>query len=274
MITCKALNTDFETREEMFKALKEKKNELIDMKKSAVKNKDSIVSFFRKTGQKAEPKPLEIGDTVKVAMNTVGYLDYDMDVLVKNAWNKSAQEQNGKTYHVCDHQLKIGSIVGYPKDVSISVEDVAWKQLGFDYEGKTQVLVFETKMTEKTNRDAFLAYKDGEDVQHSIRLQYVKIEMALNSEDEADKEEKAVWDKYYPSIINKEIADEAEYFFCVKEARILKEGSTVLFGANEATPQLKSAIQPPNSTESEDNDPPQGSQDENIYEFLINNLKK
>lgn len=269
---CKELNKDFADKKEMFAALKERKEELISLKKSAIKEKRSIVAMIKpEFSEKAEqqPEPLKLGDTIKVAMNTCNYIDYDMDLIVDGAWTKTAQEQSGKTYHVINHELKLGSIVAYPKDVSISVERIDWSRLGKDYSGDTEVLVFESKMTEKTHRDAFMAYRDGEAIEHSIRLGYVKIELAMN--DENEKEEFAVWQKYYPMVANKEVADENGYMWVVKECRIYKEGSTVLFGANDSTPRLKD--EPLEIGTQQDNDPEQSSQKE-LYEFLINGLKK
>ena len=68
-------------------------------------------------------------------------------------------------------------------------------------------------------------------------MRYVKLELAINSESKWDAEEKAVWDKYYPEIVNKEQADERGYFWAVTEAKIV-EGSAVVKGSNYATPTI------------------------------------
>lgn len=49
------------------------------------------------------------------------------------------------------------------------------------------------------------------------------------------KEEKKVWDKYYPDIANKGTADERGYFWVVKQAAVI-EGSAVVKGSNQYTP--------------------------------------
>ena len=271
---CKELNKTFECKKDMFKALKESKDEIIGLKKSAIKmSTQSRIIFKAKEGVKADTdSKLELGDSVKVAMNTTNYFDFDKDVLLSGSWSKSAKEQNGKTYHVINHDLKIGSIIAYPKDVEVSVETHKWKDLGKGFEGETDVLVFKSKMTDKTNKDAFLAYKDGEDVEHSIRLQYIKIELAFKSDETEDKEENALYLKYYPQIANKEDVDKDEYFWAVTEAKIYKEGSMVLFGANDATPQLENKTEPIKS-HSKKTEPSEDTQEE-FYEFLITNLKK
>jgi hypothetical protein len=76
--------------------------------------------------------------------------------------------------------------------------------------------------------------EDKEDMQNSIRMQYVKIDLAFNDEEYED--EYKVWKEVYPQISNKERADELGYFYAVRELKIVNEGSMVLFGSNDATP--------------------------------------
>lgn len=239
-IFCKELNKKFDSKYEMFKKLKENKEQIIALKKSAVKNVECHVFHIKdeSINKNFGTKKLEYGDILPVAMNTIYYLDYDLDLLIKGAWDRTAKEQNGKTYHLINHSLAIGSVVAYPKDVTTSVKEIEWKKLGKNYSGTTDVLVFESKLTEKTNKDAFLAYRDEEDIQHSIRLQYISIDLAFKSDEPEDKQENKLYEKYYPEIVNKDFADEHEYFWVVSEAKIYREGSTVLLGANEATPAL------------------------------------
>jgi hypothetical protein len=239
-VFCKELNISFDSKQNMFKALKENKEQIISLKKSNLKRTQGVsLSFKSDSSTKGENvKKLEYGDRIKVAMNTTNYLDYDMDLLIKNSWNRTAKEQNGKTYHVINHELAVGSVIAYPKDVTITVEEIEWSKLGKSYSGKTQVLVFDSKLTEKTNKDAFLAYRDGEAIEHSIRLAYIKIDLALDSNAREDVYEKELYDKHYSDIANKEDFEEINYFWVVTEAMIHKEGSMVLFGANDATPIL------------------------------------
>lgn len=243
-IFCKELNRDFESKQDMFTALKENKQDIINLKKSTIKNSECIQLNIKNNNlEKAETiKKLELGDWVKVAMNTTNYVDYDLDLLIDGSWDRSAKEQNGKTYHIINHDLAVGSIIAYPKDVKLSVQKIEWKLLGKSYEGKTQVLIFESKLTEKTNKDAFLAYRDDEEIQHSIRLQYILIDLAFKSKKPEDKKENELYEKYYPVIVNKEVVDELEYFWIVSEAKIYKEGSMVLFGSNDATPALNTKV--------------------------------
>ena len=83
----------------------------------------------------------------------------------------------------------------------------------------------------------FKQYSNGWVKNHSVGMRYVKIDLAINSESEWDKDEKELWDKYYPIVVNKEIADERGYFWVVSEAKVI-EGSAVVMGSNSATPTL------------------------------------
>lgn len=238
MIYCKALDKEFETRSEMIKELIDNKADVLAMKKASVKMSDSIsVSVSKELTKSDNSKSiLKVGDTVSNVINTTNYLDSHDDVHMPGIWNKSAKEQSGKTYHVADHELKTGSIVAYPKDVSIRIEEKTWSDLGYSFKGTTQALIFDTNLTEKTNKDIFLAYRDNEPVQHSIRMEYVDIKLAVDDPDMS--EEYRLYKETLPLIANREKAEKQGYFFVVKEAKISKEGSTVLFGSNDITPYL------------------------------------
>lgn len=245
MIKCDILNREFATKKEMFAALMAEKENILAMKKATIKYTDAINIPLISLGvlkEQPEQKRLSIGDTVSVVINTTNYLDNHGDVHINGLWTKSFNEQQGKIYHIVNHETNFDSIVGYPKDVQMQVVEMNWRQLGKDLDGTTQALIFNTKLTDKTNPDVFKAYRDNEPVQHSIRMGYVKILFAINDEDY--KDEYANWNQYYNYIANKEKADEQGFFFAITEAKIMKEGSTVLFGSNDATPYLGSYVQP------------------------------
>lgn len=238
MIYSKILNKSFETKEEMLKEIIANKSDLISMKKASYKMSDSISTSVTKSVEKSElnTSTLKIGDVVSNVINTTNYMDSHDDVHMKGIWNKSAKEQNGKIYHVVDHEIKIGSVVGYPKDVNIRIEEMAWKELGYNYQGTTQALIFDTTITDKTNKDIFLAYRDNDPIQHSIRMEYVDIQMAID--DPELKEEYKLFKEVLPLIANKDKAESQGYFFVVREAKISREGSSVLLGSNDITPYL------------------------------------
>jgi len=238
MIFCKALDKSFESKEEMFKELSERKEEIFALKKATIKETDGIGLGLIKTGAtKAESgRNLAIGDTVRNVINTTNYLDSHDDVHLSAIWDKTVNEQQGKVYHVADHELKSGKVVSYPNEVTMTLKQMSWRDLGVNAEGVTVALIYDSLMTDKTNPDVFKAYRDNAPVQHSIRMQYVKISIAIN--DPESKEAFALYNNTLPLILNRSKAEEQGYFFVVSEAKIVNEGSTVLFGSNDITPFL------------------------------------
>ena len=112
----------------------------------------------------------------------------------------------------------------------------------------------------------FEQYAKGYVKEHSAGLRYVQLELAINSEAEWDKEEKAIWDKYYPLIANKEAADELGYFWAVIEQKII-EGSAVVRGSNFATPTL--SVEPVQDTSTTKQDPAPTTPQSVIHNYLI-----
>lgn len=272
--TCKDLKgKSFETKREMFTALKASKQEIAALKKNVIKFSDAI-DFIVKGGETKKESgstKLQYGDFIYPVINTTNYLDSHGDVHFPGIWDKSAEAQQGKTYLIINHELSLGNVISYPRDVEILIKMMDWHMLGRSYAGQTQALIFKAKVTEKSNQAAYYAYRDGEEIQHSIRMQYVKIELAINDGGEYFKEEKAVFDKYIDQIANKEYALEEGFFWAVLEAKIYKEGSAVLFGSNDVTPTLydieNKDIQPPTSIE---NEPPTSTQKEERDSLLFN----
>lgn len=256
MYHCKELNRPFSTQKEMFAALKENKQLIIEAKKAATKNSDP---FFC-TGSRVETKEaatkaatgIEFGDYIYPVINTTWWLDSHKDLHIDGIWDKSAKEQNGKTYYIINHDLALGSVISYPKEVEIMIKQMGWRDLGYAFDGVTEALIFKAKITDKSNAAAVAAFKDGEEIQNSVRMVYMSLDLAVNSTSEDFKEEKRIWDKYAARVVNQDALKDG-YFWPIYEAKIYKEGSAVLFGSNEATPVLyeqpKQHIAPPTGTQ-------------------------
>ena len=103
-------------------------------------------------------------------------------------------------------------------------------------------------------------------------MQYVKIALAVNSEDKFFREEKETWDKYVNEIVNREHAEEKGYFFAVTEAKII-EGSAVLVGSNRVTPTLNTSEPSKSLTTQEPSEdtPPQVEKVD--WTYIINTIK-
>jgi hypothetical protein len=243
MIHCKELNADFESIKDLHQALKANKKKVIQAKKGAIKYSDGMSFFVGKKGaekEEADEKKLEIGDTIYPVINTINYLDSHMDVHLYGIWKKSVEEQAGKVALIMNHDYKVGKVIAFPEDVVPMIKEMDWRELGRDYEGKTEALIFQSKLTEDSAEIAFKMYRNKRAVQHSVSMEYVKVELAVNSDDEDWKQERANYEKYFPLIVNPEKAIKFGYFWAVQEAKIYREGSMVLQGSNDATPTLYS----------------------------------
>lgn len=258
---------EFQTKEELFKALVDNKKELISIKKSAEKRADAIscgyVDASINIDVNKSDTPQEQANNidalnVKVVINTTNFLDSHGDVHVNGIWNKSIKDNAEKGFlHLQEHDRDFDKIIsdnakGYTKSM-------AWKQLGFSYDGKTEALIFESTIERERNEFMLKQYSKGWVKNHSVGMRYVNIELAINSEDEWNKEEKAIWDEFYPIIANKEVADERGYFWVVKEAKII-EGSAVVMGSNSATPTLENKDLQEPSKDTLENEPSKDTQ--------------
>jgi len=119
------------------------------------------------------------------------------------------------------------------------------------------------------NEKVFNQYKMGRVNQHSIGLQYLQLELAIN--DEESEKEFDFWNKYYDQIINKEEADKKGFFWVVQEIRLI-ENSAVLFGSNEATPTLDNnikSLESPSGTQ--ETEPAKSIPSDQLKSFLLNN---
>ena len=106
-------------------------------------------------------------------------------------------------------------------------------------------------------------------------MQYVKIDLGVNSENPDYKAEKAFYDKHIGKIANKEQVAIDGYFFGVSEAKIYKEGSLVLFGSNSVTPVLH-ASEPTKATHEKTDaelEAEKSLQEQQELENLYNNIK-
>jgi hypothetical protein len=243
---------EFATKEELFTALRDNKKELVSLKKSVTKNADAVSYGYIETVSKhAENKAIaasELPDTldVKVVINTTNFLDSHGDVHVNGIWNKSVSDN--KTFlHLQEHQRDFDKVIS--DSAKGSVVSMTWKQLGLPYDGKTEALIFESTIDRLRNGFMLKQYANGWVKNHSVGMRYINLELAINSEADYDKEYKDLWDEIYPSVANKEVADERGYFWVVKEAKIV-EGSAVVMGSNPATPTLetKEDVEPSKDT--------------------------
>ena len=257
-------NKEFQSKEELFKALIDNKKELVSIKKSATKNADAVSFGYLDTSIKIDTNKEDVQSqmqnpeslNVKVVINTTNFLDSHGDVHINGIWNKSIKD-NVSFLHLQEHEREFDKVItdsakGY-------VQSMQWKKLGLPYEGKTEALIFESTIDKKRNEFMLNQYANGWVKNHSVGMRYVSLELAINTQAEYDKEYKDLWDEFYPIIANKETADERGYFWVVKEAKII-EGSAVVMGSNSATPTLENKEEIEPSKDTLDTEPLQDTQ--------------
>jgi len=278
---CKELKKHFDSKSDMISEIVKRVDEVVELKKSAVKFSEptglSIIGKSSATKSLTPKENISYGDYVYPVINTTNYLDSHGDVHVPGIWKKSVKEQNGKTFLIINHDLSIGKVISQPKDVEPFTQMIDWKELGANFEGQTEALIFKSKLTERSNPDGFNAYKFGDPVQHSIRMIYDKMYLCVSPEQDDDAEMAAYnenWDKYINQVINQDEAIKDGYFWAITEARIFKEGSMVIAGSNDITPTLYDFEK--SSKDTSNNEPPISTQSEaakalqNKKNYLLN----
>lgn len=239
---------DFTEKKDLFDYLVSNKKALIKQKKSMPIHGDgikaapsfigaaSIGSGF-KAGLLAQGETLPEGVLrAKIVANAANFVDSHMDLLIPDAPKKSIKERKGLIPQLHDHIHQTTAEIGDVKDILLL--DVPIRELGYDKDGSTQAVVFIVDIKAAYNQKAYDRYKDGRATQHSIGLQYIKMELAINHPDY--EKELDFFNKYYDQIIDKEVVDERGYFWVVQEYALI-ENSMVLFGSNPYTPTLEIA---------------------------------
>lgn len=280
MSVLKFQDKEFSTKQELFKHLRDNHDRLIQQKKAIVKYTDSVsVKSFSNDQAKADTtKELSSFDWMKEGyvypvINSTGYMDSHSDVHLSSIWNKSAQEKKGMIVWDSNHELKIGSEVAYPKDVNIMLKDMRFSDLGYDSNKQTTALIFEVQKDAIVNKSIIDRIDKGIATQHSVRMRYVKMEFAMNSNEEEDQLYKMRYDKYIEDIANKEKAEDQGYFWAVLEAEIVAEGSSVVNGSNDITPMLiGKSIEPSKGTQLDE--PSVDTQKEEARKRVLLNMAK
>lgn len=249
MIFCKELNKEFATKELMFQALKENKEQIVSFKKAQIqKSCEKGNSLKSKTIDVAKlnsvtKQALDSDNYYYIAVNTTKVLDSHGDLHVDGLWNVTAKQRNRKNYLVDSHVMSVKTTIARAEDVEILVEEIPFSMVGKDYPGNTQALIYriqKDKIIDPISKN----WLDGDyAIEASVRMQYVQIDFAMNSDSKEDVTFKQNFDKYIDTIANKsEIEEEfgeISYFWVVKEAKNVGESSLVLNGSNSATGQIK-----------------------------------
>jgi hypothetical protein len=275
MIYCKELDKSFETKEQMFKELMANKEFIIKEKTSNIlKSCEKGLSVV--ANQDAIFKALETNKALKLdndyyyfVVNSSNILDSHRDLHVKGNWDKSVKEQQGKVYLVFDHQLKRNEIIAMKEDISMFTAEIPFSLIGKNYDGDTYALIYKVAKNRIVNKDAKEWLNDGYSLEASVRMQYVKIELAVNTNDTDSVKEKETFDKYIDVIANKNEFKDLDYFWVVKEAKNVQESSLVMFGSNSATGTIQENKQAEQSLENK-TEPSDDTQTTEMLKQLLN----
>jgi hypothetical protein len=239
------------TKEELIEKVKKgEKKSVLALKKAQVKHSDPVSGVVAQSGNTTIKADGQDVMTVKVVINTTDVMDSHSDVHLPGIWNKSLSDR--KSFMLLkEHKLSFENIIS--DTAKAEAAQIGWKQLGIENDGVTEALVFTAEIDKDRNPYMFKQYANGHVKNHSVGMQYVKIDLAIN--DESLEHEYGLWTKYIDQILNKEEVIEQGYFFPVFEAKIL-EGSAVPIGSNWITPTLEavsdtSKIEPSKDTRSE-----------------------
>lgn len=243
----------FNEKKELFKHLIENKDKYISQKRALTipsESFSSTVEIIKDLNvSKAAPNNLKADEIfVKVVMNTTNLMDSHSDVHVSGIWNKTLKD-NKSFYHLQEHKAEFDKVIS--DNAKAYVQTMSWNELGFNYIGTTDALIFESVISEKRNPVMYEQYKNRWVKNHSVGMQYVKLELAIN--DNESEKEYDFWNKYIPIIANRKDAENQGYFWVIQEAKLM-EGSAVVFGSNFATP-TQETIEPDNTTLSNKNEP-------------------
>ena len=241
------------------------KEELIKLKKAEIKTVKGGLSSITKSNTNAIKGVFKDNDNSlerTIVGNTYLWMDSHDDVHAKGCFSKSIKET--KAFHLHDHEFKITSKVGEPKKTY--EQEIAWKDLGINKSGMTEALMMDTEIFKDYNAQIFNAYKANAINQHSVGMQYVKIDLAIN--DESSETEYKVWSDNIDSLGNKEKAIEKGYFWLVREAKLI-EISAVLAGSNELTPTMQEDNAEADKITSEINEPSKDTQPQTRRKSII-----
>lgn len=267
----------FKNKSDLFDWLKINKEIILVEKTNAIKHADVLEYYRQEDNAETKVDKQQVTDinaltsiNVKAVINSCGIIDSHLDVHIEGIWKKSISE-NKAWFWLQEHKMAFDHIIADSKNNNIKAftEQVSYKELGIKGTGTTECLVFDGEL-DRRNEYMFKQYAKGYIFNHSVGMRYMKVFMCVNSDEKTWSEEKKNWDKYYPSVINKDVADSKGVFWAVTEAKFI-EGSAVVIGSNQNTPtidvEINKDIEPTEVTQT--NEPTEVTQKGKVNLFLI-----
>lgn len=238
----------FATKEELFTELKANNDFIIGAKKSDIqKSCEKGISVTCKSLDllkfQDQNKALKIDDNFYyIVVNTTNILDSHDDLHVKGIWKRTVVDQQGRNYLVADHELEIANVIVRKEHIEMFTAVIPFSVLGRSFEGNTEALIYKFPKSQVKNAVVKEWLESGDDIEASVRMQYVTILLALDSNNPEDATEKKNYDDYIGQIANKAEFDYIPYFYVIKEAKNIRESSLVVFASNSTTGRIKVAV--------------------------------
>lgn len=183
-------------------------------------------------------KAVELEDeniTVEGVAITANYIDKHGSMFTRECLEKSLSET---IIHNADHVRDFDHLIS--NGVEKEIREIPYSELGSDLEGNGIAFCFKSTFSKEDNERMFKQYKRNRVLYHSIEFDWSRRQaeiLCVASTYNAPDEYKENWDKYYPMVANKDVADSRGWFYVYEEAPIVAV-SAVVMGSNKLTPTL------------------------------------
>ena len=239
---------------EALKWIRSNKGLFIKEKKASLKKADAVCfsnAFVNRMGEISKGSdPISKDDNSlknSTVINTCLWYDSHGDVHLPGIWNKSLSDNAKRSVNdimlLQEHKMAFDKIISDGADVYPYTKTMGWRELGVDFDGETEALIFDNVIKADRNPYMFQQYSKGHVKNHSVGMYYVGIDLAIGYKHKDFKEENDLWDKWIDKIPNKEEAIEDGMFWAISQAKVI-EGSAVPKGSNIITPTLNSKAEP------------------------------
>lgn len=250
----------FKDKKQTIRFLKENKDAIMKAKYASLKNADafSCHSLYWNEKEEVVQKQTSISNwndlkeiKVQAIINTTNIIDSHMDMHVPGIWEEDLKKNRRGMMHAQEHKgSEFKYIISDGEDLEVYTKTYSWSELGYQYEGDTQALVFDSTVKRDRNGFMFEQYAKGYVKNHSVGMVYGEVILAVNdSQDKYWADEYANYQNYIGKAVNPEVAEEAGMFFIIPKAKAI-EGSAVPQGSNFATP-TQSVVSVKETTEKE-----------------------
>lgn len=163
------------------------------------------------------------------------YIDKHGSIFTTDCLTESLSEI---VIHNADHVRDFEHLIS--NSVEVAMREIPLSELGESLEGNATAFCFKSEFSKEDNPAMFRQYKRKRVKYHSIEFDWSRRGaeiLCVASTFNAPEEYKENWDKYYPTVLNKEVADSRGWFYVYEKAPIIAVSAVVL-GSNKVTPTL------------------------------------